>query len=94
MDSLVNYHCGQLGLRPVDYSYMAQALDNLFSHHWVKALEEYGIPIPLGRKLNFLVSGLDSLEDAIEAVKRFRRSDEGRGTLLPIESEIIESALG
>jgi hypothetical protein len=78
----------------VDYSYMAYALDNLFDHHWVKALEEYGIPFPLGKKLSFLVSDLHALEDAVDAVTAYGRSEAGVRSLQPIERDIIEAALG
>jgi hypothetical protein len=94
MESLVNFHCEQLGVALVDYSYMAYALDNLFDHHWVKALEEYGIPFPLGKKLSFLVSDLHALEDAVDAVTAYGRSEAGVRSLQPIERDIIEAALG
>lgn len=94
METLVNYHSEQLGLWRADYSYMAQALDNLFAHHWVKALEEYGIPFPLGKRLSFLVRDLRSLEDAVEAVKVFSRSERGTRELQPIEIALIQAALG
>jgi hypothetical protein len=94
MEALVNYHSEQLGLWHADYSYMAQALDNLFSHHWVKALEEYGIPFPLGDRLSFLVRDTRSLEDAVEAVRLFARSERGARDLLPIEINLIEAAIG
>jgi hypothetical protein len=72
---------------------MAQALDNLFSHHWVKALDEYGIPIPLGRKLSFLVEDTYSLEDATAAVQAYCRSSSGQARLTSLERTLIESAL-
>jgi hypothetical protein len=94
MESLVNFHCALLDIELVNYSYMAYALDKLFDHHWVKALEEYGIPFPLGKKLSFLVSGLHNLEDAVDAVRVYCRSEAGTRFLLPIEQDIIEAALG
>jgi hypothetical protein len=94
MESLVNFHCEQLRVELVDYSYMAYALDNLFAHHWVKALEEYGIPFPLGKRLSFLVTGLPTLEEAVQAVKVHCHSEAGIRDLLPIERKMIEAALG
>jgi len=93
MESLVNYHCQQLAISLVDYSYMAQALDNLFNHHWVKALDEYGIPIPLGRKLEFVVRDSESLEDAIDVLKAYYRSDVGSLRLTDLEIGLIDWAL-
>jgi hypothetical protein len=94
MESLVNYHCAQFEIDPVSYSYMAQALDNLFTHHWVKALEEYGVPFPLGKRLSFLVTYQRTLEDAVESVKSYSRSDAGPQNLSSLEIKLIEAALG
>jgi hypothetical protein len=93
MDALVNYHCEQLRFEPVDYSYMAYALDNLFAHHWVKALEEYGVPFPLAKRLSYLVSDVRSLEDAVEAVRHYSGSEAAMRELSPIERNIIAGAL-
>lgn len=94
LESLVNHHCLELEIEAVNYSYMAQSLDNLFSHHWVKALDEYGVPIPLGRKLSFLIEDSFSLEDAIASVKAYCRSAGGQTGLTMIERTLIEAALG
>jgi hypothetical protein len=94
MEALMNYHCLRRGLDQVDYSLMAQRLDNLFSHHWVKALDEYGIPIPLGKKLEFLVrDDTYSLEDAISSVQTYCRSQAGKDRLTRFELTLIEAAL-
>jgi hypothetical protein len=93
MEALVNHHSVEMGISEASYAYMAQALDNLFSHHWVKALDEYGIPIPLGRKLSFLVEDTYSLEDATAAVQAYCRSSSGQARLTSLERTLIESAL-
>ena len=94
MEALVNFHCRQRGLEEVNYSYMAQALDNYFSHHWVKALDEYGIPFPLGRKIEFLFRGSPTLEDAVVSVKAYYRSRPAERRLTPTELKLIDAALG
>jgi hypothetical protein len=92
MEALVQYHCTQMGIEGPNYSFMAQSLDNLFTHHWVKALDEYGVPFPLGKRLASLVSGLDSLDEAISAVRQHAQSSQ---TDLPqLERQLIRDALG
>jgi hypothetical protein len=93
MQTLVNYHCANRGLEDVDYSLMAQHLDNFFAHHWVKALDEYGIPIPLGRKLTFTIEESPTLEDAIYSVRGYYRSRAGRARLTELELKLIDAAL-
>jgi len=93
MEALVNYHCIRRGIDQVDYSLMAQMLDNLFTHHWVKALDEYGIPIPLGKKLEFLVRDVFSLEEAISSVQSYCRSQAGKDRLTRFELSLIEASL-
>jgi len=93
MEALVNFHCEARGLEQVNYSLMAQMLDNLFNHHWIKALEEYGVPTPLGRKVEFLVRDTYALEDAIDLVKVYCRSQAGEDRLTAFEIGLIDSAL-
>jgi hypothetical protein len=94
MEALVNFHCNRRGLEEVSYSYMAQGLDNCFSHHWVKALDEYGIPFPLGRKIEFLFRGSPTLEDAVGTVQAYFRSRAGERRLTPVELDLIQAAVG
>lgn len=93
MEALVNFHCTALKINSVEYSYMAQALDNCFSHHWVKALDEYGIPIPLGRRLSFLVEESYTLEDAIGVLKAFINSGGSQEEFTSFERSLVQSAL-
>lgn len=93
MEALINHHCRQRGLEEADYSYMAYSLDNFFCHHWVKALDEYGIPIPLGRKLDFLVRDSHTLEDAVSLVQAYYRSRAGQDRLTPTELSLVNAAL-
>jgi hypothetical protein len=93
MELLVNFRCRAMSIEEVDYAFMAQSLDNLFNHHWVKALDEYGIPIPLGRKLTFVVREANTLEDAIEAVQAYYQSSAGEARLTDIERSLIGWAL-
>ena len=93
MEALVNFHCETMGADGVDYSYMAQSLDNLFCDHWVKALDEYGLPVPLGRKIQFVIRDQQSLETAISSVKAFADSQAGIDRLTTLERNIIDAAL-
>ena len=93
VELLVNYHCSDMDLDHAEYAFMAQSLDNLFNHHWVKALDEYGIPIPLGRKLAFVVRETNTLEEAIESVRTFNRSSAGQSRLTSLERGLIGWAL-
>jgi hypothetical protein len=93
MEALVNFHCARLGIDEVSYDFMAQSLDNLFCHHWVKALDEYGVPIPLGRKIDFVVRDSRTLEDAISDARSYSTSTAGMSRLTSFERNIIGSAL-
>jgi hypothetical protein len=93
MEALVNFHCERMGIDGVDYSYLAQSPDNLFCDHWVKALDEYGLPVPLGRKIQFVIRDQLSLEAAISSVQTFARSQAGINRLTTFERSIIDAAL-
>jgi hypothetical protein len=60
----------------------------------IKALDEYGIPFPLGRKIAFLFRGSPTLEDAIGTVQAYFRSPSGERRLIPIELDLIQAAVG
>ncbi len=94
VESLVKFECSRLKIDEPDYSYMAQSLDNLFSHHWVKALDEYGVPFPLGRRLSFLVEDLPTLDEAIASVRSFASSEAGTRRLSAMDIQIINEAIG
>lgn len=93
MEALVNYHCRSRGLDDVDYSFMAYQLDNCCCHHWIKACDEYGVPLPLGRKIQFLVRDVPTLEAAIDAIRTYRESTAGERRLSPFELSLIGAAL-
>jgi hypothetical protein len=57
-------------------------------------MEEYGVPIPLGRKLSFLVSDAPSFEDATAIVLTYCRSTEAQAQLSNFERNLVEAALG
>jgi superfamily II DNA/RNA helicase len=93
LEALIKFHCDKLKIDMPDYGYMAQALDNLFRHHWIKALDEYGVPFPLGVKLSFLVEELATLDDAIVAVRSYAASVDGKRQLSSMDAELINAAL-
>jgi hypothetical protein len=53
----------------------------------------YGIPIPLGKKLEFLIRDAYTLEDAISSVKAYYRSEAGENRLTALELHLIDAAL-
>jgi hypothetical protein len=44
---------------------------DLFQRVSGKALDEYGVPIPLGKKLEFLVREIFTLDDAVDSVRQY-----------------------
>lgn len=52
-----------------DYSFFAGQLENLFRPSFQIALEEFGVPLQLSDKLNQTLQGLNSIDEALAAVK-------------------------
>ena len=55
-----------------DYSFFAGKLENLFRPPFQVALEEFGVPLQVSDKLTSTLRGLESIDDALAAVKGLR----------------------
>ena len=55
-----------------DYSFFAGKLENLFRPPFQVALEEFGVPLQVSDKLSHTLRGMDSIDEALEAVKALR----------------------
>lgn len=55
-----------------DYSFFAGKLENLFRPPFQVALEEFGVPLQVSDKLSQALQGLESIDDALAAVKALR----------------------
>lgn len=93
MEQLVNFHCLELGIEAAEYSYMAQSLDSCFSHHWVKALDEYGVPLPLGKRLSFVFEDVFEFDEAMQIVKAYANLDDAASSVSRFERDLINAAL-
>jgi hypothetical protein len=58
-----------LALRVGNYDVYASLVENLFLSPSLLALEEYGIPLPLGRKLETWIDFQRDLDEVLEAVR-------------------------
>ena len=71
------------------YDFYASQVESLFLNPAVTAIEEFGIPIEIGRKLSSLFSGERNLDAAIDALKTF---DVNQSTLSAFEKAMVEEA--
>lgn len=55
-----------------DYSFFAAQLENLFRPSFQVALEEFGVPLQVSDKLAQTLQGLESIDEALAAVKSLR----------------------
>jgi hypothetical protein len=55
-----------------DYSFFAAKLENLFRPPFQVALEEFGVPLQVSDKLSRTLHGLESIDEALAAVKALR----------------------
>jgi hypothetical protein len=55
-----------------DYTFFAAALENLFRSPFQVALEEFGIPLQVSDKLTRTLRGVETIDEALAAVKTLR----------------------
>lgn len=60
---------GKLGLQAGDYSFFSGQVENLFSDPVLSALDEYGVPFPLAKKLEHVFATDGDLDKAIFRLK-------------------------
>jgi hypothetical protein len=77
------------GLRPGNYELFANRVENLFLDSSIVALDEYGIPLELGRKLERFLKPEGILDTTLE---RLRLLDPRRLGLSTFEQELIIDA--
>ncbi|QDT29318.1 hypothetical protein Enr10x_46690 [Gimesia panareensis] len=76
------------GYDPGDYSYFAMMVENLFLPNVCSALDEFGIPINLSVKCDFLFE-YNTLDDALKSLKKI---DIQSLKLHPYERTLLENA--
>lgn len=79
-----------LDFPPGDYSAFAQQIENYFLPPGIAAMDEYGIPLQVGRKLLGLLGDVDDVDSGLNAL---RRLDLGKVELAPFERELVLDAL-
>jgi hypothetical protein len=76
--------------RPVaNYSFFVAQVENLFSDPSLMALDEYGIPFPLAKKLESHLASDGKLDGALE---RLRNLDVDGLSLSDFEKDVINDA--
>lgn len=61
---------GRAGLKPGDYEFFASRVENLFLDPGITALDEYGIPFELARRIGSLVEGAGDLDATLDRVRQ------------------------
>jgi hypothetical protein len=79
----------EIGLPAGDYSAFAAQAESLFRAPVVAALDEYGIPLQLGERLQNLLRTKDDLDVALAAIKSL---DVTKLRLGPFETELLVDA--
>jgi|JI10StandDraft_1071094.scaffolds.fasta_scaffold41727_3 superfamily II DNA/RNA helicase len=79
----------QLGIKPADYTYFVGQVENLFSDPALSALDEYGIPFPLAKRLERYLSTGGDLDAALD---RLRNLDTSNLKLTDFEKALIADA--
>lgn len=82
---------GKIGYPAGEFSAYAVQVENLFLDPAIPALEEYGIPLQLGRKLSKLVSTHGDLDLAIENLRNLNTRD---WPLMPFEQILLREFIG
>jgi hypothetical protein len=77
-------------LPPGDYSAYARLVENYFLPPGIAAMDEYGIPLQVGRKLVDFLGGASELDASLSAL---RDLDLRRVDLTPFERELVLDAL-
>jgi hypothetical protein len=77
------------GLRPGDYEFFANRVESYFLDPEIAALDEYGIPLEVARKLQTLLASDGSLDFALE---KLRDIDVERTILSGFEKKLVRDA--
>ena len=88
IESLAKHH---LPTENINYSVYIARLENLFRPAWMKAADEFGIPLPLAERLADYVPADSSIDNAIQRLRH--ALSEGIDGLDEVDRRILESAL-
>lgn len=77
------------GAKPGDYSYFVGQVENLFSDPVLSALDEYGIPFPLAKRLEGIFSTEGDLDLTLE---RLRALDTSKLNITVFEKSLLDDA--
>ncbi len=77
------------GVPAGEYSHFASLSESLFQPPVIAALDEYGVPIQIGRRIASALGALDNLDEALE---QFANLDVANLNLDPFEVEIVLDA--
>lgn len=80
---------GAVGRRAGDYSVFATQVENHFAPAGIAALDEYGVPLQVGRRLAPLLGGGETLDDALAGLRGLSLD---RVDLQPFERRLVEEA--
>lgn len=86
---IYNYVAKRLGYDLLaDYGYYCAEVENLFSDAALVALDEYGLPFQVAKRLESYLESDGSLDKALHRLKNLRVSE--LGWLTPFEKELVE----
>jgi hypothetical protein len=80
---------GRGNIRPGNYEYFATQVENCFLDPAVVALDEYGIPVEVGRKLQSLLASEGNLDATLD---KLRRIDVQQTDLTDFEKKLVSDA--
>ncbi len=89
VSSIQSHVLGERGLPVGDYAAYSAQIECLFKTPVVAALDEYGIPLQIGEKLQAALMTTDDLDAAL---LRLKRLDLQKSKITPFEREIISDA--
>jgi hypothetical protein len=76
----------RLGFRPGDFEFFATAVENYFFDPAIVALDEYGIPLEVARKLETPLQPIGNLDDVLTKLKHL---DLARTGLSDFEKDLV-----
>ncbi|MEI5664058.1 DEAD/DEAH box helicase [Bosea sp. CCNWLW174] len=90
---LVNYYSPRFDRPSVDYSTMADIIESHYLPRHVKGLEEIGIPIPLGMKVQHYFSAAQDVDEAVSILRSIDDENYISNGLTEFECQMMRSSL-
>lgn len=75
-----------------DFGYFAETVENMYLPPLLVALEEYGLPLPIGRKIQGYLSPFYDLNDVLDQLRAF--DTDSAGDLSPFERSLVAAIQG